>query len=81
MTHYINKTPEVQMAELKKDLEYLIKAQEKTQSDLLEIISDVQGLKAFYQKWKGGAVVLMALGGIVTYVIDSVIKVLPFLDK
>lgn len=72
---------QVSLAELKKDLEYIIQANRATQDEMHNIRKDVNELRGFYQKWKGGALVLMALGGVLTWIIEAIFKVLPFLDK
>lgn len=66
---------------VKKDLEYLIINVQKQQSDMTNMRSDIDILKQFFYKWKGAALVLVGLGGLLTWFVDHVIKILPLIKN
>ena len=66
---------------LKKDMEYLIINVDQQKKDTATIRGEVEILKQFFYKWKGAALVLVGLGGLMTWILDHVLKVLPIIGK
>lgn len=66
---------------VKKDLEYLIINVQKQQNDMASIRGEVEILKQFFYRWKGAALVLVGLGGLLAWIVNGVVNALAILHK